>query len=248
MFHPKGPSFFELARQALSSTDHGYDLLAPKFEYTPFRTPDFILDKVGEHLQTIGPFDSGLDVCCGTGAAMRMLRPHCTRRVVGIDRSAGMLAEAQRLIADAPGTAAVEFVRGDVLKMPFVEAFDVAVCFGAFGHILARDEPRFVQQVAQALKPGGRFVFVTAYPPPWWSLRYWLARGFNAAMRVRNLIWSPKFIMYYLTFMLPGARQLLEAAGFDVAVAESGLAWPWSGLRIVTATRRGGAAAPNLVQ
>ena len=41
MFHAKGPTFWELAVQALSSTEHGYDLLAPKFDYTPFRTPDF---------------------------------------------------------------------------------------------------------------------------------------------------------------------------------------------------------------
>ena len=46
MFHPKGPSFFELVEQALSSTERGYDLLAPKFDYTPFRTPDEILEVV----------------------------------------------------------------------------------------------------------------------------------------------------------------------------------------------------------
>ncbi|MGO9081297.1 MAG: hypothetical protein ACLQDY_20030, partial [Streptosporangiaceae bacterium] len=30
----------ELAMQALSSVEGGYDLLAPKFDHTPFRTPD----------------------------------------------------------------------------------------------------------------------------------------------------------------------------------------------------------------
>src|SRR5688572_18549446 len=99
MFHRKGPTFWELAVQALSSTERGYDLLAPKFEYTPFRTPEVILERVGEYLKTIGPFDAGLDICCGTGAAMRMLRPHCRQRVVGVDMSAGMLAEGRRLSA-----------------------------------------------------------------------------------------------------------------------------------------------------
>ena len=46
MFHPQGPTFFELASQALSSTRQGYDLLAPKFDFTPFRTPDLILECV----------------------------------------------------------------------------------------------------------------------------------------------------------------------------------------------------------
>jgi SAM-dependent methyltransferase len=238
VFHSEGPTFWELAVQALSSTERGYDLLAPKFDYTPFRTPDAILATVGEYLQTLGPFATGLDLCCGTGAGMRMLRPLCRERVVGLDVSAGMLAEARRRTADAPGAAALEFVRADVLRMPFHSAFDVAVCFGAFGHILTRDEPRFVAQVAQVLRPGGHFVFVTAHMPPLWSLHYWLARGFNGAMRLRNLVLSPPFIMYYLTFLLPEAQKLLEANGFDVEVKASGFAGPWAALRLVTATRR----------
>src|SRR5207253_6352639 len=124
----------------------------------------------------------------------------------------------RRRTADAPGTAALQFVRADALRMPFAGAFDLAVCFGAFGHILTRDEPRFVAQVAQALRPGGRFVFVTSRMPSMLSPIYWLARGFNGAMRVRNFLLSPPFIMYYLTFLLPEAQTLLEAAGFDVEV------------------------------
>lgn len=239
MFHPKGPTFWELAVQAMSSTERGYDLLAPKFDYTPFRTPDVVLAKVAVHLQTLAPFGAGLDICCGTGAAMRMLRPLCTERVVGIDMSAGMLAEARLRLADAPGTAPLELVRGNVLTMPFDATFDLAVCFGAFGHILPKDEPAFVAQIAKVLKPSGRFVFVTAYMPPLWSPRYWLARGFNAAMHVRNFFWSPKFIMFYLTFLLPDCQRLLEANGFDVVVTDPGFERPFGPLRLVTATKRG---------
>ena len=50
----------------------------------------------------------------------------------------------------------MEFVRGDALALPFGSAFDVVVCFGAFGHILERDQPRFVAEIARVLKPGGR--------------------------------------------------------------------------------------------
>src|SRR5262245_52802489 len=115
MFHEKGPTFWELAVQALSSTERGYDLLAPKFDYTPFRTPDFVLAKVGDHLKTIGTIGFGLDICCGTGAAMRVLRAACTQRVVGLDVSAGMLEEARKRTTDAPGAAALDFVRADAL-------------------------------------------------------------------------------------------------------------------------------------
>src|SRR5262245_27933702 len=118
MFHPNGPTFFELAEQALSSTERGYDLLAPKFDYTPFRTPQPILDAVADQLRGLGPFGSGLDICCGTGAGMAMLRPLCRERVVGLDFSRGMLEVCRRDTAGAPGAAELHSVRGDALAMP----------------------------------------------------------------------------------------------------------------------------------
>lgn len=239
MFHPKGPTFRELAVQALSSTRRGYDLLAPKFDYTPFRTPQGLLDAVGGHLDALGPFDAGLDLCCGTGAAMAVLRRHCRQHVVGIDFSRGMLQVAQERIADAPGAARLEFVCGDVLAMPFTAAFDLAVSFGAFGHILPRDEPRFVAEIARVLKPGGRFVFITRYMPPPWSPDYWFFRLFNGAMHMRNFIKKPEFVMYYLTFLLPDVERLLRRHGFEVEVRDMGFKGMWSMARLVIATRTG---------
>ena len=238
MFHPKGPTFFELARQALSSTERGYDLLAPKFDFTPFRTPQSIIDAVGPYVGGDRGIDAALDLCCGTGAAMRMLRPQCRRRVVGIDFSQGMLDVGRQSLADTPGDAAVELVHGDVLDMPWEAEFDVAVCFGALGHILPRDEPRFVSQIHKVLRPGGRFLFPTTYLPPHWSAAYWLCRGFNAAMHVRNALFSPSFIMFYLTFLLPEAARMLEDAGFGVEVKDDVFAPRFRALKLVIATRR----------
>ncbi|MGW4568791.1 hypothetical protein ACWEN3_42765, partial [Streptomyces sp. NPDC004561] len=73
MFGPEGPTLRELAVQALSSVEHGYDLLAPKFDHTPFRTSDVVLDSVAEALAGLGPFEDGLDLCCGTGAGTGLL-------------------------------------------------------------------------------------------------------------------------------------------------------------------------------
>ncbi|MET8098983.1 class I SAM-dependent methyltransferase [Streptomyces sp. NPDC005236] len=92
MFTPQGPTLRELTVQALSSIEHGYDLLAPKFDHTPFRTPDPILEAVGKALEPMGPFAAGLDLCCGTGAGMEVLRELCRDSVTGVDVSAGMLA------------------------------------------------------------------------------------------------------------------------------------------------------------
>lgn len=239
MFQKNGPTFLELVRQGLSSTDRGYDLLAPKFDLTPFRTPDVVLEAAVAQLGPEGSVDAALDVCCGTGAAMRALRPLCRRRVVGVDRSRGMLAEARRRSQDARGDAALALVRGDALALPFRATFDVVTCFGAFGHILERDEPRFVHQLAAALKPGGRFMFVTAEEVSPRQLGWWVAKGFNAAMRVRNALIKPEFIMYYLTFLLPRARALLEAEGFEVDTRRGVLPKPFHRYVVVVATKRG---------
>jgi len=237
MFHPDGPSFYELMVQAMSSTERGYDLLAPKFDYTPFRTPQEIIDAVGRRLEPLGPFRAGLDICCGTGVAMAMLRPLCTERVAGIDFSHGMLEVCRHQVADAPGTARLDYVYGDALRMPFESEFDVAICFGAHGHILRKDEDRFVREVARVLRPGGRFVFVSSGPPRWWSPVLWAARTFNAIMWLRNYLVDPPFIMYYLTFMLPGVERILRRHGFEVDVSDLGLEGMYKGLKLVIATR-----------
>jgi ubiquinone/menaquinone biosynthesis C-methylase UbiE len=231
MFHREGPTFFELVRQALSSTDEGYDLLAPKFEHTPFRTPDVVLEAAA---RALGPVDSLLDLCCGTGAAMRALRGNVHRQVVGVDRSAGMLGQAQRALENGGG-APFALVRGDALALPFRGAFDAVVSFGAFGHILEHDEPVMVAQVAKALKPGGRFVFATTDDFPPFHPAKLMAGAFNLGMRVRNALIEPKFVMYYLTFLLPRARALLEEQGFTVA--DTPMEKPYQVLRIVTATK-----------
>lgn len=236
MFHPQGPTFWELARQALSSTERGYDLLAPKFDYTPYRTPDSLLELVAPLIGEANSVDSALDLCCGTGAGMKMLRPLCRKRVIGIDFSQGMLQVARDKLSSASGEASLEFVSGNVLDSPFTNEFDVAVSFGALGHILPRDESRFIQQIVKALRPGGRFVFITSRRPSRLSLVYWLARGFNAAMHIRNTFVNPPFIMFYLTFLLPAAAKQLEKHGFHVAIHENVFPKPFQQSCVVVAT------------
>jgi SAM-dependent methyltransferase len=210
-----------LAAQALTSVERGYDLLAPTFDQTPFRTPDLFLDAVGAALTPLGPFDAGLDVCCGTGAGIRVLRPLCRGSVTGVDFSAGMLAEAREAFgADGPdgtgGGPQSRFVRADVRAMPFAEGFDLAVSFGAFGHFLPAERPGLFAEVRRALRPGGLFAFPIGAPPPAGSPWHWAFAGFDAVMRVRNALWRPPFVMYYRTFPLSEVREDLLAAGFAV--------------------------------
>ncbi|MGV9313251.1 class I SAM-dependent methyltransferase [Streptomyces sp. NPDC003691] len=234
MFTSSGPTVRELAVQALSSVERGYDLLAPKFDGTPFRTPDRLLDPFVAAVRPLGPFRTGLDVCTGTGAGVGVLRRLCEERVVGVDFSTGMLERARaahgpdRAPAGPPGPGpdpaaepaparpAVDWVRADARRLPFTAGFDLAVSFGAFGHFLPGERPALFAGVCRALRPGGVFAFPLPAPPPVGSLPYWTLWGFDAAMRVRNLVWRPPFVMYYRTFPLGPVRADLERAGFAV--------------------------------
>ncbi|MFJ4000161.1 class I SAM-dependent methyltransferase [Streptomyces parvus] len=246
MFTEQGPTVRELAVQALSSIEHGYDLLAPKFDHTPYRTPDRVLDAVADEVRRLGPFGTGLDVCCGTGAGVGVLRQLCGERVVGVDFSAGMLAEAraafppagerpaagrpaaERPVAEGPAAEepageapvaegpAVDWVRADARSLPFAPAFDLALSFGAFGHFLPAERFGLFAEVYGSLRPGGQFVFPIGAPPPVGSRAYWSLLGFDAAMRVRNALWRPRFVMYYRTFRLGDVLEDLTRAGFVV--------------------------------
>ncbi|GGJ78481.1 methyltransferase [Streptomyces camponoticapitis] len=236
MFTPQGPTLRELTVQALSSTERGYDLLAPKFDLTPFRTPDRVLDAVADALGHLGPFRAGLDICCGTGAGVDVLREVCVERVTGVDFSAGMLATARSAVLpkdgaggggsreDGSGGPAVDFVRADARALPFRAAFDVAVSFGAFGHFLPSERPALFTRVREVLRPGGAFVFPVPAPPRVGSRLYWTLWGFDAAMRARNAMWHPPFVMYYRTFRLADVVDELTRTGFEVdLVALDGL-------------------------
>ncbi|MFD7706300.1 class I SAM-dependent methyltransferase [Streptomyces sp. NPDC059786] len=223
MFTEHGPTLRELAVQALSSVEHGYDLLAPKFDHTPFRTPDAVLDAVAAALRPAGPFGHGLDLCCGTGAGMEVLRGLCTQGVTGVDISAGMLTVARERQSEWPrerpgegGPPRVSWVRGDARALPFGPVFDLVVSFGAFGHFLPCELPGLFGQVRSVLRPGGRFAFPVMAPPPSTSPWYWALLGFDTAMRVRNAVWRPPFVMYYRAFRLGDVRRELARAGFTV--------------------------------
>ncbi|MEV7949586.1 class I SAM-dependent methyltransferase [Streptomyces rubiginosohelvolus] len=231
MFTEQGPTVRELVVQALSSIERGYDLLAPKFDHTPYRTPDRLLDAVTDEVRRLGPFGTGLDVCCGTGAGVGVLRRLCRERVVGVDFSAGMLAEAraaflpegERPAEEEPAEdepagegPAVDWVRADARSLPFAPAFDLALSFGAFGHFLPAERFGLFAEVHGSLRPGGQFVFPIGAPPPVGSRAYWTLLGFDAAMRVRNALWRPQFVMYYRTFRLGDVLEDLTRAGFAV--------------------------------
>lgn len=214
LFHPDGPTLWELARQALSSVEKGYDLLAPRFDHTPFRTPDSIIDAALDAVEITNGVRA-LDLCTGTGAAARALAERGAH-VSGLDASAGMLRVAKE---QSPG-ADIEWRKADALDMPkeWDAHFDLVVSFGAFGHFERSAMRVLLREARRVLVNGGRFVFVTASPPRRGSLSHLTAASFDAVMRLRNALWKPPFVMYYLQFFVEEARRELERSGFSVRV------------------------------
>jgi cyclopropane fatty-acyl-phospholipid synthase-like methyltransferase len=147
--------------------------------------------------------------------------PVVDERILGIDISEGMLQEARHLVAELQSKEAkprIEFANQDLFSMAFESEFDLVCSAGAFGHILKPQQDQFVDRVRQSLRPGGRFVFITVKSPKVSDPKWWAARGFNAAMHARNALIQPPFIMFYLTFTLERASEVLWRNGFDVSV------------------------------
>src|SRR3982074_1728364 len=141
---------------------------------------------------------------------MRVLRSLCQGPIMGVYFSTGMLAQAR---SAHPGAG---WVRADVRALPFAGTFDLAVSFGALGHFLPAERPALFAGVYRALRPGGLFAFPVGAPPPVTSGSYWALLGFDLAMRARNAVWRPPFVMYYRTCPLHAVRSDLTASGFSV--------------------------------
>jgi demethylmenaquinone methyltransferase/2-methoxy-6-polyprenyl-1,4-benzoquinol methylase len=93
--------------------------------------------------------DRVLDACCGTGDLAVAARDAGAGGVVGVDFSERMLERARR---KAPG---LEFVRADVLALPFEDAsFDAAVV--GFGIRNVDDLEGGLRELRRVLRPGGR--------------------------------------------------------------------------------------------
>ena len=240
---PGGPTLSELLVQSLCSIEGGYDRLAAKFDASVFRTPLPILQALREH---IPDGHRALDIGCGTGAVLEQLQGRAHQRV-GLDLSSKMLEQARVHLGPEP-----ELWQGDFLKTHWESEFDIITTVGVLGHIAPSQQAAFFAQVARALRPGGCFITVLS------SLRgrpfvYLAALAFDSAMRLRNLLWRPRFVMYYLSCTLPGALEVMRGAGLTPSVHPGNFPAPYSQLQVVKACRsrpssglvRGGAPADD---
>jgi demethylmenaquinone methyltransferase/2-methoxy-6-polyprenyl-1,4-benzoquinol methylase len=141
---------YESGQLAPDAVRRMFDRIAPVYDAMN-RTMTAGLDRRWRRLTAqavVSPGDSVLDACCGTGD----LAIACARaggRVTGLDFSEPMLERARR---KEPG---LEWVRGDLLALPFADAsFDAATV--GFGVRNVDDLQRALAELRRVLRAGGR--------------------------------------------------------------------------------------------
>jgi arsenite methyltransferase len=107
-------------------------------------------------LGRLAPGEEVLDIGCGAGTdtlvAAQMVAPK--GQVTGIDMTPEMLSRA-RAAASELGAQNVDFVEGDVEKLPFAaDSFDVVISNGVID--LIPDKDAVFSEIFRVLRPGGR--------------------------------------------------------------------------------------------
>ena len=146
-----------------------------------------------------------LDLACGIGRHSVELA-HRGMRVTGLDLSAPSLERARAAAARAG--VEVEFLQGDMRRLPWKSEFDAAVnLFSSFGYFETEAQDQLVLGgVAQALRPGGRFLLETAHV-------------FGIAQQFRARWWDE----------LPEGALMTEHREFDLLRGRNDVSWTFVG-------------------
>lgn len=133
-------------KERRAAVEAQYDLESPEYDALEYPIPlhGRFVDKL---LATTAPRSTILDAPCGTGKYFAQIVAE-GRRVVGIDQSSGMLAQAR-----AKGLAqSLEHV--GLQEMTFEAAFDAAMTVDAMENVPPEDWPLVVNNLRRALRPG----------------------------------------------------------------------------------------------
>jgi SAM-dependent methyltransferase len=163
-----------LARKPGSEGHEGWDEYAPFYDWENARTVGRCDVRFWRDLASRA-HGRILELGCGTGRITCPLA-RAGAAVVGVDRSARMLARARRRLARARPTVRVDLVRGDIRALPFraETLFDLVIApYGILQSLLRDDDlDRALRSVAAVLAPGGTFgIDLVADLPVWEEYR-----------------------------------------------------------------------------
>lgn len=158
------------ARTAPAEGHEGWDEYAPFYDWENART---LGRRDVPFWRTLALHHGGrlLELGCGTGRISLPLG-RAGVSVVGVDRSAPMLARARQRIRRAKLGARIRLIRGDIRHLPFTDAEPFSVVLAPYGMLQSllneRDLSATLLAIERVLEPGGVLgVELVADLPAW---------------------------------------------------------------------------------
>ena len=186
-----------------TSSSVNYDAIAHLYDSQPYRGKTVDPELVAFTARRASSDRlSILDIACGTGSQLVANRSVVSEaRLVGLDRSFGMLRQAQHKTLD------IAWVQADGSVLPFRSgSFDFITCQFGFHHL--RDKAGMLHSVFNVLRFDGQFVIRNLCPhehPDWLYYDY-----FPEALQIDLAdFWSPETVV-----------ATMEAIGFARVVVE----------------------------
>jgi demethylmenaquinone methyltransferase/2-methoxy-6-polyprenyl-1,4-benzoquinol methylase len=169
----------------------------------------------------LGPGDSALDVCCGTGDMTLELAGRVAPggHVVGCDFSEPML-DLAREKASGRATDAVRFEWADALSLPYDAGRFDAVTVG-FGVRNLADLDRGLREMARVLRPGGRLVVLEITQPARPPLSVFYSLWFDRIVPMLGTFSGDSEAYSYLPESVhnfpgpPRLAEMMDAAGLE---------------------------------
>lgn len=182
-----------------------------------------IAGMVAPLVSSLAPGYRVLEVGCGTGNVLRILKQVCSNGTVfGMDLFAeGLVFAAQRTNAS--------LVQGDMHHPPFFGGFDVIGLFDVLEHL--SDDAQVLRDIHRMLVPEGALVLTVPAHPQLWSY-------FDEVSR------------HVRRYTLDELTRKLEAAGYNVeSTAEYMMSlFPWVWLRRIRSRGQGSPSIPETAQ
>ena len=165
-----------------------------------------------------------VDLACGEGRDTRMLPSLGAAKIVGVDRSEGMVALARAQESEQP--LGLKYLVQDCRSLSLPVEFDVATAAYLLNYAQSREElAAMVQSIARCLKPGGRFVTMNSNPDLEFERgRTYLKYGFEIRRSAERWEGMPFTLVFHLdegpveveNYWLPATvyEEVLRSAGF----------------------------------